>query len=70
MQFDLLLKGGRLIDPASGLDAQRDLAIAGGRIAAIDSDIPFERAARVIDATGSIVAPGLIDLHSHVYWGG
>ncbi|TIP84813.1 MAG: amidohydrolase/deacetylase family metallohydrolase, partial [Mesorhizobium sp.] len=70
MQFDLLLKGGRLIDPASGLDAQRDLAIAGGRIAAIDADIPFERAARVIDATGSIVAPGLIDLHSHVYWGG
>lgn len=70
MQFDLLLKGGRLIDPVSGLDAQRDLAIAGGRIAAIDSDIPFERAVRVIDATGSIVAPGLIDLHSHVYWGG
>ncbi|MER9075553.1 amidohydrolase/deacetylase family metallohydrolase [Mesorhizobium sp. M0904] len=70
MQFDLLIKGGRLIDPASGLDAQRDLAIADGRIAAIDTEIPFERAARVIDATGSIVAPGLIDLHSHVYWGG
>ncbi|TJV36601.1 MAG: amidohydrolase/deacetylase family metallohydrolase, partial [Mesorhizobium sp.] len=68
MQFDLLLKGGRLIDPASGLDARRDLAIVNGRIAAIDADIPFESAVRVIDATGSIVAPGLIDLHSHVYW--
>jgi len=70
MQFDLLLRGGRLVDPASGLDARRDLAISDGRIAAIDADIPAERAARVVDAAGSIVTPGLIDLHSHVYWGG
>lgn len=70
MQFDLLLRGGRLVDPASDLDACRDVAIAGGRIAAIDRDIPVDRAAKVIDATDRIVSPGLIDLHSHVYWGG
>jgi dihydroorotase len=70
MQFDLLLRGGRLVDPASGLDARRDVAIAGGVIAAIDTDIPTDRAASVVDAAGRIVTPGLIDLHSHVYWGG
>ena len=66
MHIDLLLKGGRLIDPASGIDAQRDVAIADGRIAAMDADIPAERAVRVIDASGCIVAPGVVDLHSHV----
>lgn len=70
MQYELLLRGGRLVDPASGLDAQRDIAISAGRIAAIDTGIPTDRAARVIDAAGCIVTPGLIDLHSHVYWGG
>lgn len=70
MAYDLLLQGGRLIDPASGIDEVRDVAVADGRIAAIDAAIPAERAARVIDAGGCIVAPGLIDMHSHVYWGG
>ena len=70
MQFDLLLKGGRVIDPASGLDAPRDVAIAGGKIAAIEAGIPADRAAQIVDATGGMVTPGLIDLHSHVYWGG
>lgn len=70
MQFDLLLKGGRLIDPASGLDAPRDVAVSNGRIAAIEKNIPADRAARVIDVAGCLVTPGLIDLHSHVYWGG
>jgi dihydroorotase len=70
MDFDLLLRGGRLIDPASGLDAPRDVAFSRGRVAAIDAGIPTERAAKVVDASGCIVAPGLIDLHSHVYWGG
>ncbi|MGO4838419.1 amidohydrolase/deacetylase family metallohydrolase, partial [Rhizobiaceae sp. 2RAB30] len=67
MQYELLLKGGRLVDPASGLDSLRDVAISGARVAAIDADIPADRAARVIDASGAIVTPGLIDLHSHVY---
>jgi dihydroorotase len=70
MQYELLLKGGRVVDPASGLDAPRDVAISGDRVAAIDADIPADRAARVIDTAGAIVTPGLIDLHSHVYWGG
>ncbi|MDQ6433777.1 amidohydrolase/deacetylase family metallohydrolase [Mesorhizobium sp. LHD-90] len=70
MQFDLLLKGGRVIDPASGLDAPRDVAVAGGRIAAIEAGIPADRAKEVVDAAGAMVTPGLIDLHSHVYWGG
>ena len=70
MRFDLLLKGGRVIDPASGLDAVRDVAVAGGRIAAIGQDIEAEQAGQVIHAGGRLVTPGLIDLHSHVYWGG
>jgi len=70
MTFDLLLRGGRVIDPASGLDARRDVAFSEGLVAAIDADIPAERAASVVDASDSIVVPGLIDLHSHVYWGG
>jgi dihydroorotase len=70
MQFDLLLRGGRVIDPASGLDAVLDVGIADGKIASIEAGIPAHRATRVVDATGSMVTPGLIDLHSHVYWGG
>jgi dihydroorotase len=70
MRFDLLVKGGRLIDPAAGIDARRDVAMSGGRVAAIEADIPADNARQVIDATGCIVTPGLIDLHSHVYWGG
>ncbi|WP_226782663.1 amidohydrolase/deacetylase family metallohydrolase [Oceaniglobus trochenteri] len=70
MTFDLLVRGGRLVDPATGTDGPRDIAITGDRIAAIDSDIPSDRARRVIDAGGAIVTPGLIDMHSHVYWGG
>ncbi|MEZ5780388.1 MAG: amidohydrolase/deacetylase family metallohydrolase [Rhizobiaceae bacterium] len=70
MQCDLLVKGGRLIDPLSGLDASRDIAIRSGRIVGIEPDIPSEAAAEIVDASGSLVTPGLIDLHSHVYWGG
>jgi len=70
MSFDLLVKGGRLVDPAGGLDAVRDVAFLDGKVAAVDTEIPADRARQVIDATGAIVTPGLIDLHSHVYWGG
>ena len=70
MQFELLIKGGRLIDPGSRTDAMRDVGFADGRVAAIDADIPADRARQVVDASGAIVTPGLIDLHTHVYWGG
>ena len=61
---DLIIKGGRVIDPSLRLDAVRDVAITGGRIAAIEADIADD-AAEVIDATGRVVVPGLIDLHTH-----
>src|SRR5579864_8657229 len=62
--YDLVIKGGRVIDPSVGLDAVRDVAIAAGKIAAVDTNIAAE-AADTIDARGRIVAPGLIDIHTH-----
>ena len=62
--YDLIIKGGRVIDPSAGLDAVRDVAISGGRIAAIDANIAAD-ATDTIDARGKIVAPGLIDIHVH-----
>jgi dihydroorotase len=62
--YDLMIKGGRVIDPAVGLDAIRDVAIVGGRIAAVEANITAD-AAETIDARGKIVAPGLIDIHTH-----
>src|SRR5262245_43359259 len=62
--YDLVIANGRVIDPESGLDALRHVGIANGRIAAI-SEAPLEGRVR-LDATGCVVAPGFIDLHSHV----
>jgi dihydroorotase len=64
-RYDLMIRGGRVIDPSAGLDAIRDVAIARGRIAAIGAAIPGD-AADVIDARGKLVVPGLIDIHTHV----
>ncbi|HEY0419428.1 MAG TPA: amidohydrolase/deacetylase family metallohydrolase [Acetobacteraceae bacterium] len=66
--FDLLLKGGRVIDPARNVDDVVDVAFADGRVAAVGHDLG--EAADTRDVSGKIVAPGLIDLHTHVYWGG
>lgn len=74
MTYDLLIQGGRVIDPAESRDSVLDVAISKGRIASVVGHIPAETSARVVDATGLLVLPGLIDLHSHVfhdfgYWG-
>jgi dihydroorotase len=62
--YDLIIKGGLVIDPSVGLDAIRDVAILAGKIVAVDPDIAAE-AKETIDARGKIVAPGLIDIHTH-----
>jgi dihydroorotase len=63
-RYDLMIKGGRVIDPSVRLDAIRDVAISGGRIAAVEANIAAE-AADTIDARGKLVVPGLIDIHTH-----
>src|SRR5579863_591808 len=66
-QYDLLLCGGHVICPASGIDATRDLAIRGGRIAAVAERILPSSARETIDVAGKLVLPGMIDTHAHVY---
>src|ERR1700730_11669372 len=65
--FDLLLRGGRVIDPASGIDALKNVAIRNGKVAAVQTDILPTSAREVMDVTDRIVLPGLIDTHAHVY---
>ena len=66
---DLVIRNGRLIDPACALDAKRDVAFRGGLVAAVAPSLDGEPAGAALDATGLIVAPGMIDLHVHVYDG-
>ena len=61
--------GGRVIDPSQGIDGVRDVALADGKVALVADDIPSDQARNVIDATGTIVTPGLLDLHTHDFWG-
>ena len=67
--YELLLRGGTVIDPALGLFARRDLAVAGGRIAAILAPGEAAAADHVLDVTGLLVVPGLIDMHVHAFAG-
>src|SRR5262245_61460174 len=66
-KFDLVIKGGDVLDPSQGLRGRRDIGIRYGVIEAVEPDIPADRALRVIDAGGKLVTPGLVDLHCHVY---
>ena len=67
MEFDLLLKGGHLIDPKNNVDAPRDLAIKNAKVAAVEADIAATRAKSIIDVTGLLLTPGLVDIHMHAY---
>jgi len=68
-RYDLLVRGGRVVDPSQNLFDDRDVAIAGGRIAQVAAGIPETDARQVLNAKGKIVTPGLIDVHVHVYDG-
>jgi dihydroorotase len=66
-KFDLVIKGGDVLDPSQSLRGKRDVGIRWGVVEAVDEAIPAERAAKTIDASGKLVTPGLVDLHCHVY---
>jgi dihydroorotase len=66
---DLILTGGRVIDPANGRDEVADVAFTDGKVAAVSRELP-RGGAKTVDVSGKLVTPGLIDLHTHVYWGG
>jgi dihydroorotase len=66
-KFDLVIKGGEVLDPSQSLRAKRDIGIRYGVVEALEPEIPAARALRVLDASGKLVTPGLVDLHTHVY---
>lgn len=67
--YDILLKGGHVIDAKNNIDGSMDLAISNGKIAEVAHNIPKDKAARTIDVSGLYVTPGLIDMHAHVFMG-
>ena len=69
-KYDLVLKGGHVVDPEQGIDTTMDVAFLAGRVAAIGKAIAVPAGVEMRDVSGSIVTPGLIDMHTHVYWGG
>lgn len=66
-KFDLLVKGAEVLDPSQNLRARRDIGIRFGLIEAVEADIPADKASRVLNASGKLAVPGLIDLHAHVF---
>lgn len=70
MNHDLILKGGHVIDPSQNIDGVMDVGFANGRVSAVGQDLKAGGDTQVRDVSGHIVSPGLIDLHTHVYWGG
>src|SRR5215831_4896052 len=70
MSYDLILRGGRVVDPSQKLDAVTDVAFAQGKVARVGANLPADAATDVRDVSGRIVTAGLIDMHTHVYWGG
>ncbi len=68
-KYDLLLRGGHVIDAKNSISAVRDVAIAGGKIAAVAASIDPSEALKIVDVAGLYVTPGLVDIHTHVYAG-
>ena len=68
-KYDILLKGGHLIDPKNKINAPRDVAIKDGKVAAVAASIPAAEARKTVAVNGLYVVPGLIDLHAHVFSG-
>ena len=68
--YDLVLKGGHVVDPSQGIDKRQDIAFVNGKVAKVDDDLSSSDAKEIKDVSKSFVVPGLIDLHTHVYWGG
>jgi dihydroorotase len=66
-RFDLLIKGGEVLDASQNLRAKRDVAIKNAVVAALAADIPSDRSAQTVDAKNKLVTPGLVDLHAHIY---
>jgi dihydroorotase len=69
-RYDLLLKGGHVIDPANRLDLKMDVAVGGGKIAAVEPDLAPTQARKVVNVQGFFVTPGLVDIHVHIGYGG
>ena len=67
--YDLIIKGGHVIDPENGINGSRDVAVDGGLIAAVEHDIPAEHGRKVARVHGHYVTPGLLDIHMHAYGG-
>ncbi len=67
-QYDLVLKGGHVIDPKNGIDRRMDVAVAGDKIAAVAPDIVASQAKKLIDAHGLYVTPGIVDMHVHLFY--
>jgi dihydroorotase len=69
MKYDLLLKGGEVIDPAQGIHSLRDVAFRDGNVAAVETHVAEADALEVYSATDQLVLPGLVDSHAHFFWG-
>src|SRR6476660_2219965 len=70
MAYDLILKDGHVVDPSQHIDGVMDVAFAGGKVAAVGLNLKADGSTSTRSVAGKFVTPGLIDLHTHVYWGG